>query len=70
MTELLLNPDKLVKAKRELQEIYGPVQESDISKCPYLQAIVKETFRLHPPAPLLLPHEAVSEVEMQGFTVP
>ncbi|KAJ6338068.1 hypothetical protein OIU76_007697 [Salix suchowensis] len=70
MTELLLSPDKLVKAKNELQEVDGPVQESDISRCPYLQAIVKETFRLHPPAPLLLPHEAVSEVEMQGFRVP
>nr|XP_034905760.1 geraniol 8-hydroxylase-like [Populus alba] len=70
MTELLLNPDKMVKAKNELQQVEGPVQESDISKCPYLQAIVKETFRLHPPAPLLLPRKAVSEVEMQGFTVP
>ncbi|KAJ6940269.1 geraniol 8-hydroxylase isoform X1 [Populus alba x Populus x berolinensis] len=70
MTELLLNPDKMVKAKNELQQVEGPVQESDISRCPYLQAIVKETFRLHPPAPLLLPRKAVSEVEMQGFTVP
>ena len=72
MTELLLSPDKMVKAKKELQQFEGPVQESDISKskCPYLQAIVKETFRLHPPAPLLLPRKAVSEVEMQGFTVP
>ncbi|XP_011013817.1 PREDICTED: geraniol 8-hydroxylase-like [Populus euphratica] len=70
MTELLLKPDKMVRAKNELQEIEGPVQESDISKCPYLQAIVKETFRLHPPAPFLLPRKAVSEVEMQGFTVP
>ncbi|XP_061966986.1 cytochrome P450 76T24-like [Populus nigra] len=70
MAELLLNPDKMVKAKNELQQVEGPVQESDISKCPYLQAIVKETFRLHPPAPLLLPRKAVSEVEMQGFTVP
>ncbi|KAJ7007549.1 cytochrome P450 76T24 [Populus alba] len=70
MTELLLNPDKMVKAKNELQQVEGPVQESDISRFPYLQAIVKETFRLHPPVPLLLPRKAVSEVEMQGFTVP
>ncbi|XP_011013816.1 PREDICTED: geraniol 8-hydroxylase-like [Populus euphratica] len=70
MTELLLNPDKMVKAKKELQQVEGPVQESDISKCLYLQAIVKETFRLHPPVPLLLPRKAVSEVEIQGFTVP
>ncbi|KAL9396823.1 hypothetical protein Peur_011076 [Populus x canadensis] len=60
MTELLLNPDKMVKAKNELQQVEGPVQESDISECPYLQAIVKETFRLHPPVPLLLPRKASS----------
>ncbi|KAJ6729848.1 CYTOCHROME P450 FAMILY 76 SUBFAMILY C POLYPEPTIDE 5-RELATED [Salix viminalis] len=42
MTELLLNPDKLVKAKNELQEVDGPVQESDISRCPYLQAIIAD----------------------------
>ena len=37
---------------------------------PYLQAIVKETFRLHPPAPLLVPHKAETDVEICGFTVP
>ncbi|KAJ9680877.1 hypothetical protein PVL29_020014 [Vitis rotundifolia] len=58
LAELLHNPETMVKAQRELQEVLGKdgiVQESDISKLPYLQAIVKETFRLHPPAPLLIP---------------
>ncbi|RVX01137.1 Cytochrome P450 76C4 [Vitis vinifera] len=63
----------MVKAQRELQEVLGKdeiVQESDISKFPYLQAIVKETFRLHPPAPLLVPHKVEIDVEICGFTVP
>ncbi|CAK7338765.1 unnamed protein product [Dovyalis caffra] len=34
MTELLLNPDKLVKAKNELQEVDSPILEADISKLP------------------------------------
>ncbi|KAL6322108.1 hypothetical protein AAG906_005045 [Vitis piasezkii] len=73
MAELLHNPETMVKAQRELQEVLGKdgiVQESDISKFPYLQAIVKETFRLHPPAPLLVPHKAETDVEICGFTVP
>ena len=61
------------KARRELQEVLGKdgiVQESDISKLPYLQSVVKETLRLHPPGPLLLPHKAQADVEICGFTVP
>ena len=73
MAELLHNPEKMAKAQRELQEVLGKdgiVQESDISKLPYLQAIVKEAFRLHPPGPLLAPHKAESDVEIRVFTVP
>ncbi|KAF6144599.1 hypothetical protein GIB67_006091 [Kingdonia uniflora] len=47
-----------------------PVEESDIARLPYLQAIVKETFRLHPPAPLLIPRRAETETDVCGFTVP
>ncbi|KAM4085161.1 hypothetical protein ACJW30_10G006100 [Castanea mollissima] len=73
MAELIHNPEVLSKAKEELNQIIGkgnPVEESDISRLPYLQAIVKETFRLHPPVPLLLPRKAEADVEIQGFTVP
>lgn len=73
MAELLRNPEKLKKAQAELQEIIGkgnPVEEPDIARLPYLQAIVKETFRLHPAAPLLVPRKADSDVTLFGFTVP
>ncbi|XP_059455881.1 cytochrome P450 76T24-like [Corylus avellana] len=73
MAELLYNPKKMAKARKELEEVLGNdgvVQESDISKLPYLQAIVKENFRLHPAAPFLVPHKAEADVEMCGFTVP
>ncbi|KAE8670236.1 Geraniol 8-hydroxylase [Hibiscus syriacus] len=61
MAELFRNPQVLLKAKEELEEIIGkgkPLEESDINRLPYLQAIVKETFRMHPVVPLLLPRRA------------
>ncbi|CAI0459210.1 unnamed protein product [Linum tenue] len=73
MTELLRNPDKLAKAKEELNQTIGKgihLRESDVPRLPYLQAVVKETFRLHPAAPLLLPRKAGVDVEICGFTVP
>ncbi|KAK7268392.1 hypothetical protein RIF29_21090 [Crotalaria pallida] len=73
MTELVLNPEIVSKAKKELEETIGKgklVEESNITKLPYLQAIIKETFRLHPPVPLLLPRKAERDVEICGFTIP
>ncbi|KAJ9564025.1 hypothetical protein OSB04_009185 [Centaurea solstitialis] len=74
MAELVRNPKKMVKARSELKEFAGKdgmiIQESDIGKLPYLEAVVKETFRLHPPTPLLLPHKALSDVEIGGYVVP
>ncbi|KAI8027919.1 Cytochrome P450 76T24 [Camellia lanceoleosa] len=73
MAELLKKPKILAKAQAELKEVIcndGIVQEADISRLPYLQAVVKEILRLHPPAPLLVPHKAEANVEISGFMVP
>ncbi|XP_050238839.1 geraniol 8-hydroxylase-like [Mercurialis annua] len=70
MAELLHNPEKLAKLKNELKEAEGTLQESDFSKFPYLQATIKETLRLHPPAPFLIPRKAESEAEICGFKIP
>ncbi|KAL6986118.1 hypothetical protein U1Q18_019485 [Sarracenia purpurea var. burkii] len=73
MAELLRNPNTLAKARAELHQTVGKgkvVEESDIDRLPYLHAILKETFRLHPPGPLLIPRMAATDVEVSGFTVP
>lgn len=73
MAELLHNPNVMSKAKAELEQIIGKgklVEEIDIGKLPYLQAIVKETFRLHPAAPLLLPRKAEIDLEINNYKIP
>ncbi|KAL4338444.1 hypothetical protein AHAS_Ahas12G0210800 [Arachis hypogaea] len=77
MAELLRNPEKLEKLRKELHCVLGKgeqnleqIEESHISKLPFLRAVVKETWRLHPPAPLLAPHKALEDVEITGFMIP
>ncbi|KAK9277633.1 hypothetical protein L1049_007179 [Liquidambar formosana] len=73
MAEVLRNPETLMKAKVELQQTIGkgnPLQEADIARLPYLQAIVKETFRLHPAIPFLLPRKVEADIELWGYEIP
>ncbi|GAB4827298.1 hypothetical protein Ancab_040022 [Ancistrocladus abbreviatus] len=72
MAELLRNPKKLKKACGELQKVIGKcnlIEEEDIIRLPYLQAVIKETFRMHPIVPLL-PRKAVSTTKLCSFTIP
>ncbi|KAI0520423.1 hypothetical protein KFK09_007898 [Dendrobium nobile] len=73
MAELLRRPELMKRAREEIITVVGferEIEESDISKLPLLQAILKETLRLHPPAPLLLPHKAEVSTEINGYLVP
>ncbi|KAG9441569.1 hypothetical protein H6P81_017423 [Aristolochia fimbriata] len=72
MSELLRNPEIMAEARSELDEVIGAgkqVEESDIPRLRYLQAVVKETVRLHPAAPFL-PHRAERDGEISGYAVP
>ncbi|XP_009128027.1 cytochrome P450 78A5-like [Brassica rapa] len=57
LARMILHPDIQAKAQAEIDVIVGEsgrqVSDSDLSKLPYLRAIVKETLRMHPPGPLL-----------------
>ena len=48
----------------------GVVEEDDVTKMPYLEAIVKETLRRHPPRHFLLSHAAVKDTELGGYDIP
>ncbi|KAL2324687.1 hypothetical protein Fmac_023745 [Flemingia macrophylla] len=72
MAELLRNPKVMQRGREEVIKVIGTsneVKESDIPKLGYIQAIVKETLRLHPPVPLLLPYVAGHDVEVSGYTI-
>ncbi|XP_065846857.1 cytochrome P450 CYP82D47-like [Euphorbia lathyris] len=70
---MLKNPNTLKKAQQELDTNVGSerhVQESDMNNLVYLQAILKETLRLNPPAALSVPHESMEECTVGGYFIP
>ncbi|XP_017252560.2 cytochrome P450 CYP82D47 [Daucus carota subsp. sativus] len=70
---LISNPHVLQKARDELNNHVGrnrQVEESDIKNLVYLQAIIKESMRLHPSSQLLPPRESVEDCEIGGYNIP
>ncbi|KAL1340926.1 hypothetical protein AAHE18_09G050700 [Arachis hypogaea] len=70
---LLNNKHALKRAKDEIDLHVGKdkmVKASDIKNLVYLQAILKETLRLYPAGPLLVPHEAREDCNIHGYYVP
>ncbi|KAK9276941.1 hypothetical protein L1049_006479 [Liquidambar formosana] len=56
LARMVIHPDIQSKAQSEIDAVVGnsrTVSDSDIPNLPYLQAIVKESLRVHPPGPLL-----------------
>ncbi|KAF7020041.1 unnamed protein product [Triticum aestivum] len=57
MSELVNHRKVMAKAQLEVREVLGPdraiIANSDLAELHYMRMVIKETFRLHPPAPLL-----------------
>ncbi|KAE8666142.1 putative cytochrome P450 [Hibiscus syriacus] len=73
MAELLRNPESMKKAKEELDRVIGvyrKIEEGDMDNLSYLQAVTKETLRLHPALPLLIPRNGMRETNYFGYLIP
>lgn len=73
MSELIRHPRVMKLVQQEIGNVRPNcefVEESDLSKLNYLDMVVKESMRLHPVAPLLVPHESIRDVVIDGYYIP
>ncbi|XP_038724966.1 cytochrome P450 78A9-like [Tripterygium wilfordii] len=74
LARMVLHPDIQSKVHNELDQVVGrarPLMESDIQSLTYMQAVVKEVLRLHPPGPLLSwARLAITNTTVDGYHVP
>ncbi|KAF3945585.1 hypothetical protein CMV_028055 [Castanea mollissima] len=73
LLHLVMNQEIQEKLYKEIVEHVGKeglVTENDVEKMSYLGAVVKETFRRHPPSHFVLSHAATKETKLGGYNIP
>lgn len=74
MAELMRNPDAMQKAQEEVRQAFShkspDEHESQMDKLHYFKTVIKETLRLYPPLPLLLPRQCRETCDIGGYEVP
>ncbi|CAN1773071.1 3,9-dihydroxypterocarpan 6A-monooxygenase [Linum perenne] len=71
MGELINHPKSFSKLRAEINSVVGPtrlVNDSDVPNLPYLRAVIRETLRLHPSAPLII-RECAEDCMVNGFSI-
>ncbi|KAI9083905.1 hypothetical protein K1719_034163 [Acacia pycnantha] len=73
MANLVKNQTIQEKLVNEINQVVKPgeeIEEKHLKKMPYLQAIVLETIRRHPPGHFILPRAVTQDTEMEGYFIP
>ncbi|KAL5997304.1 hypothetical protein ACLOJK_008234 [Asimina triloba] len=73
MTELARHPQSMKKVQEEVRQVagrQGRVEEDAVPQLHYMKAVIKETLRLHPPVPLLVPRESMEKCILDGYEIP
>lgn len=73
LLHLVMDQEIQERLYREIVECVGKdgvIMETDVEKMTYLSAVVKETFRRHPPSHFVLSHAATEETKLGGYTIP
>lgn len=72
ISELIRHPRVMKKLQHEIGEIAqgkSMIYEEDLEKMHYLQAVLKETLRLHTPLPLLISRKSTQDVKLMGYDI-
>uniref|UniRef100_A0A1D1XLP2 Cytochrome P450 89A2 n=1 Tax=Anthurium amnicola TaxID=1678845 RepID=A0A1D1XLP2_9ARAE len=78
IANLVKNPCTQEKLQEEIQRVMqeegsagsSELKEESLEKMEYLNAVVLESLRMHPPAHLLLTHSVLTEVSLGGYVIP
>ncbi|CAI0439165.1 unnamed protein product [Linum tenue] len=76
MSEIINDPRILQMVQREVRQVFGSdgkkhFDEASLDQLNYLDMVIAESLRLHPPAPLLVPRENVDQkVKLISYDVP
>ena len=73
MLEMMKNPRVMEKAQAEVRRVFSKqrnVDETGLHELKFLKCVIKETLRLHPPGPLLVPRESRESCDINGYFIP
>jgi len=73
MSEMIKNPKVMEEAQAEVRRVFdkkGYVDETELHQLIYLKSMIKETMRLHPIIPLLVPRESRERCQINGYEIP